>query len=237
MKEKACHICQGTGWIIEEQNGSSVARRCECYYQKKIDSLLSSVRIPSRYSHCTFENFKPNNTSQRNALKISKKFVDDYPALEIGLLFLGPCGVGKTHLAVAICQELISTKKVPCLFYDFRELIKDIQSSYSPDSSFTESEVLVPILKVELLVLDELGAKRPSAWVEEMLFHIINQRYNKKKITVFTSNYPDETEEDEDTLVDRIGYRLRSRLYEMCKTVEIEGKDFRKLIKQGSYRF
>jgi len=163
---------------------------------------------------------------------------------------LGPCGVGKTHLAVAICQELIKTKVVPCLFYDFRELIKDIQSSYSPESEFTESEILIPVIETEILILDELGAKRPSSWVEEMLFYIINQRYNKKKLTIFTSNFPDEIEKeettfsseifkskDEETLTDRIGVRLRSRIYEMCKTVKIEGEDFRKNIRQGSYRF
>ncbi|MCP2604516.1 ATP-binding protein, partial [Candidatus Aminicenantes bacterium AC-708-M15] len=177
-------------------------------------------------------------------------FVENYPIQDIGLLFLGPCGVGKTHLAVAICHELIKTKAVPCLFYDFRELIKDIQSSYSSESEFTESEILLPVIETEILVLDELGAKRPSSWVEEMLFYIINQRYNKKKLTIFTSNFPDEIEKeettftpdlikskDEETLTDRIGYRLRSRIYEMCKTVEIEGEDFRKKVRQGSYRF
>ncbi|MCP2519713.1 ATP-binding protein [Candidatus Aminicenantes bacterium AC-335-B20] len=250
MKDKTCEICQGTGWIIEEKDGNTFARRCDCFEKEKINYLLSSARIPPRYQHCTFENFDPQNASQKRALKISKKFVENYPIQDIGLLFLGPCGVGKTHLAVAICHELIKTKAVPCLFYDFRELIKDIQSSYSSESEFTESEILLPVIETEILVLDELGAKRPSSWVEEMLFYIINQRYNKKKLTIFTSNFPDEIEKeettftpdlikskDEETLTDRIGYRLRSRIYEMCKTVEIEGEDFRKKVRQGSYRF
>ena len=249
MKDRVCEICEGTGWVIEEKDGASIARRCKCYIQKRTDVLLSSARIPARYQHCTFENFDPQNESQKKALKISKKFVENYPVQEIGLLFLGPCGVGKTHLAVAICQELIKTKAVNCLFYDFRELIKDIQSSYSPESTITESDILIPVIDSEVLVLDELGAKRPSSWVEEMLFYIINQRYNKKKLTIFTSNFPDKMEEEttfssdflskdrEETLTDRIGYRLRSRIYEMCKTVEMEGEDFRKKVRQGSYRF
>ena len=59
--------------------------------------------------------------------------------------------------------------------------------------------------------------------------HVINTRYNDKKLTIFTTNYTDErrTERDE-VLEDRIGTRLRSRLYEMCKTVVIDGKDYRK---------
>ena len=250
MQKKTCEICGGTGWIIEEKDGYSFAKRCKCFEKKKVDYLLSMARIPARYQHCTFENFDPQNDSQKRALKISRKFVENYPIQDVGLLFLGPCGVGKTHLAVAICQELIKTKVVPCLFYDFRELIKDIQSSYSPESEFTESEILIPVIETEILILDELGAKRPSSWVEEMLFYIINQRYNKKKLTIFTSNFPDEIEKeettfsseifkskDEETLTDRIGVRLRSRIYEMCKTVKIEGEDFRKNIRQGSYRF
>jgi DNA replication protein DnaC len=78
-------------------------------------------------------------------------------------------------------------------------------------------------------VLDELGAAKPTDWVLDTMMHVINTRYNDKKLTVFTTNYPDERVSDrEETLEDRIGVRLRSRLYEMCRTVVIEGKDFRR---------
>jgi DNA replication protein DnaC len=177
-----------------------------------------------------------------------KKFVKNYPVQDVGLLFLGPCGVGKTHLAVATMNELIHKKRVPCYFCDFRELIRSIQSTYSSDSELTEVDVLSPIFHKDVLILDELGAKRTTAWVEETVFYIINNRYNNKKLTIFTSNYPDSDEEEEDnreayfkkgkeTLVDRIGVRLRSRLYEMCKIVQMDGDDYRKKIKQASYRF
>ncbi len=112
----------------------------------------------------------------------------------------------------------------------------------------TESKILEPIFNKDVLVLDELGAKRTTAWVEEMVFYIVNHRYNNKKLTIFTSNYPDHSDDEEDsrdsffkkgreTLVDRIGVRLRSRLYEMCKIVRIEGDDYRQKIKQAGYRF
>ncbi|MEW6456876.1 MAG: ATP-binding protein [Acidobacteriota bacterium] len=253
-----CSVCYGTGWKIEEKDGISFAKRCECFERKAKEELILNANIPSRYEHCSFDNFKPNNQSQREALKISKKFVEDFPLMDVGLLFLGNTGVGKTHLAVSICKELIKTKSVNCFFYDFRELIRDIQNSYSEGSEITESDILGPIFESELFVLDELGAKKTSAWAEEFIFYIINKRYNDNKITVFTSNFldrryekeeskvkqpfgPDFTdrndEEKEEALEDRIGYRLRSRLFEMCKTVEIYGEDFRKKIKQGSYRF
>ncbi len=246
--EQICPQCQGTGWVLKEIKGRVTAQRCSCYEEQKVQLLLEQAKIPRRYENCTFKNFEIHNESHRHALKISKQFVKNYPIQDVGLLYIGPCGVGKTHLAVAVLQELIRKKRVPCYFYDFRELIRDIQSTYTPDSHLTETEVLAPIFQREVLVLDELGAKRTSAWVEETIFFIINNRYNNKKLTIFTSNYLDRDEEEEDrrdsyykkgedSLVDRIGIRLRSRLYEMCKLVEMWGEDYRRKVKQASYRF
>ena len=107
-------------------------------------------------------------------------------------------------------------------------LLKEIQNSYNPISQTSELKVLTPVIEAEVLVLDELGATKPTDWVRDTMMQIINTRYNDHKLTIFTTNYLDRrrTERDE-TLEDRIGVRLRSRLYEMCKTVIIEGEDFR----------
>jgi len=207
-----------------------------------------------RYRNCTLANFESHNDSHREALKISKKFIENYPAQDVGLLFIGPCGVGKTHLATAILRELVTKKGTTGLFYDFRDMIRDIQNTFTPESALSESDILEPVFECKVLVLDELGAKRSTAWVEETIFYVINHRYNQKKLTIFTSNYPDTAEDEdvrapmfkksgfgqksgEDTLVDRIGIRLRSRIYEMCKVVEVAGEDYRKMAKQAGYRF
>ncbi len=248
MDNLSCENCQGTGWLIDNIGGRSVAKRCKCFLDRQADILLEQANIPRRYTQCTFDNFEIHNDSHRHALKISKQFVKNYPIQDVGLLYIGPCGVGKTHLAIATILELIKEKKARCYFIDFRDLIRKIQSTYSPDSPLTDSEIFSQIFEKEILVLDELGAKRTTAWVEETIFYIINNRYNNKKLTIFTSNYLDQDGEEEDnresffkrrgdSLVDRIGVRLRSRLYEMCKIVEMEGDDYRKKIKQASYRF
>jgi DNA replication protein DnaC len=163
----------------------------------------------------------------RYALNNSQILVREYPAIDIGLLFLGPCGVGKTHLAVATIKALIN-RGISCLFYDFRDLLKEIQDSYNPISQMTELKVLEPVYDADVLVLDELGASKPTDWVRDTMTQIINTRYNDKKLTIFTSNYLDEPQDpNEESLEDRVGVRLRSRLHEMCKVVLIKGDDYR----------
>lgn len=247
MAEKVCPRCEGSGWVLVEVEGRQVARRCSCYQETRTKILLIRANIPQRYQNCSFKNFEVHNDSHRDALRISKQFVKNYPVQDVGLLFIGPCGVGKTHLAVAIIRELIEKKGVPCAFYDFRDLIRDIQATYDPEADMSTSEVLQPVLNTPVIVLDELGAKRTTAWVEETVFQIINHRYNEKKLTIFTTNYLDKGDEEdkrsefykkgEETLIDRIGVRLHSRLYEMCKIVEMAGPDYRKVAKQAGFRF
>jgi DNA replication protein DnaC len=223
-----CEFCSGTGW---EPVGEKGVRLCRCRSEDRRNQMLAAARIPKRYEHCSFESFIVEDVGAgmtiRYALSISQTLVRQYPNNDIGLLFLGPCGVGKTHLAVATIKALIN-KGIPCLFYDFRDLLKEIQDSYNPISQMTELKVLGPVYEAEVLVLDELGASKPTDWVRDTMTQIINTRYNDKKLTIFTSNYLDESQDpNEETLTDRVGVRLRSRLHEMCKVVLIKGDDYR----------
>lgn len=227
-----CEYCRDTGWEYVDGNG---VKPCRCRATDRRGQLLEAARIPKRYVGCSFENYHPQGEgnlpffrSQGSALIASKHLVDEYPNLEIGLLFIGPCGVGKTHLATAIVASLIKRKGVACMFYDFRDLLKEIQDSYNPISHSSEMRVLAPVHDAEVLVLDELGASKPTDWVRDTMTQIINKRYNDKKLTIFTTNYLDEaTSPSEETLTDRVGIRLRSRLYEMCKVIQITGDDYR----------
>jgi len=176
---------------------------------------------------------------------IVKKFIDQYPVDKTGLMFIGSIGVGKTHLAVAAIKELILTKGIPCLFYEYRELLKEIQDSYNNDSQSTELEVLRPVFDTDVLVLDELGAVKPSQWVWDTVSFILNTRYNAKRTTIITTNLLDEPALGvpgrhpgmrEDSLGDRIGERMRSRLYEMCRVVKIRGEDFRQKFRNSGTR-
>ena len=103
---------------------------------------------------------------------------------------MGTVGVGKTHLSIAILRSLVE-KGTPCLFYEFGALLKEIQSSYNPVSQTSELRVLVPVYEAEVLVLDELGAVKPTEWVRDTMMQIIGTRYNQRKLTIFTTNYTD----------------------------------------------
>src|SRR5215204_2668704 len=230
-----CQRCFGTGMEVIAGRG---ARRCECRTQDTRGKLLEQARIPRRYREpapprreaCTLQNYypAPNNGSQLKAFNYAFRLVREYPAVERGLLLMGPVGVGKTHLAVAILHGLVE-KGVPCLFYEFGALLKGIQDSYNKVSNTSEMSVLSPVYQAEVLVLDELGASKPTDWVRDTMTQIIGKRYNEKKLTVFTTNYPDvRPRPTGETLEDRIGVRSRSRLYEMCRAVTVAGEDYRR---------
>jgi DNA replication protein DnaC len=220
-----CPKCFGVGMEIVKGKG---ARVCSCRKVRSRDLQFQSVRLPRRYDGFHFHNYKPQTPSQEAAFKYAKTLTMDYPAVDRGLLFMGSVGVGKTHLAVSILKGL-TERGFTCLFYEFGSLLKEIQDSYNANTHASELGVLAPVLNADVLVLDELGGSKPTDWVRDTMAHIINTRYNDKKLTIFTTNYLDERKSDrEEILEDRIGTRLRSRLYEMCKTVTIDGKDFRR---------
>jgi DNA replication protein DnaC len=227
-KEKdGCPYCFGSGMETVPGKG---ARRCRCRLENSRTRLFDAARIPRRYAQCTLQNYYPSNGygAQMKAFNYAFQLVRTYPAVDRGLLFMGPVGVGKTHLSVAILQGLIE-KGVQCLFYEFGALLKEIQDSYNPISQTSELRVLAPVYQAEVLVLDELGASKPTDWVRDTMMQIINTRYNDKRLTIFTTNYMDaRRNEKEEILEERIGIRLRSRLYEMCKTVMIDGEDYRR---------
>ena len=249
---EVCSICGGSGLRVVQENGRQFAQDCVCRVERRAERMLGRAHIPMRYMHCTLDeyvpNYRGNNRTLSAALVQARNFVKAYP-LETngnGLLLTGSIGVGKTHLAVGMLQAMVSERGAKGLFYDYRDLLKQIQNSYNRNVNVTELEILQPVFDAEVLVLDELGASKPTDWVWDTVAHILNTRYNDRRTTIITTNYPNlgplagsPKEEGktarEETLGDRIGERMRSRLQEMCVVVEMQGEDFRQKVKRASF--
>lgn len=264
---RECEICGGVGLVrVMDAEGRWVSRACECQAAQRQGRLLEAAHIPERYRHCSLDNFetaftrsygesafrnrhraeKPEaNRALTDALNVARMYVREYFTDDErkGLLITGNIGAGKTHLAVGVLSRLVQEYGIKGLFCDYRELIKKIQNSYNPQVQTTELELLQPVFDAELLVLDDLGAQKPNDWLWDTVALVLNTRYNDKRRTIITTNYPNELAGDGEkneaekaarklTLGDRIGDRMLSRLAEMCIPIEVHtGVDFRRRVR------
>ncbi len=252
-----CELCNGRGMVFsEDEKGISFLSPCVCDELKENLSRLNQSGIPGKFVNAQFETFHPMDASQKLALKIAKDFVKDFGKTDQGILFMGRPGLGKTHLAVSILKQLIFEKDAECKFVDFFQLLSDIRFGYSQDLS--EQAIINPYVHAPVLVIDELAKGRNTEWELTMLDQIISSRYNSSdKVTLFTTNFLNEipnTKESskcdthveinvrssrktfagEETLEDKVGERIYSRLTEMCRFVKIEGEDYRHHVRTHS---
>jgi DNA replication protein DnaC len=250
---EVCPVCAGSGWKPVPGAPERGVTRCDCQLRARGGALIAAARIPKRYEHCELSNFTTDFPGADRSIALAQisasRFVQEFdPRDGAGLLLVGGIGTGKTHLAVGILKELIAARGSACLFCDYRELLKQIQNSYNASVQATELQVLRPVFEAEVLLLDELGAVKPSEWVWDTVSLILNTRYNDNRTTIITTNFADEPAASvtrslsparaaarEETLGDRIGERMRSRLHEMCRIVKMDGPDFRQKFKSASF--
>ncbi|MGA9668383.1 MAG: ATP-binding protein [Terracidiphilus sp.] len=240
-----CDACGGLGLIRTQAGGRWVSRACECQAALEIAARLKRARIPAAFADCTLENFKVSPHTKRG-LAAARKFVEEFVPGQRdlpGLLLTGTVGVGKTHLAAAVLRRLIEAKGIEGRWATVPELLDRLRSSYDPEARESQAQILGPIMRADLVVIDELGSSRPSDWVFETVELLIGSLYNSARTVLVTSNLPNlaagasaaaGTPQNEfaraaraETLGDRIGARMWSRLQQMCAAVDMSGPDWR----------
>lgn len=259
-----CDQCEGTGRVFREnERGQSYLRECDCAVFGKRLRMLNDSGIPGKFVDAEFDNYQtaaPCHPAQKKAKSRAMDFLNDFKNSATrprrGLAFIGGPGLGKTHLVTAIIKSLILEEGIDCKFVDFFQLLGAIRHAYSEDRS--DQDLIRPYLRAQVLVIDELAKGRNNEWEITILDQFISNRYNAaNKLTLFTSNFSNESsrsgknkKRDErlvdtstlsetythQTLKERIGERIHSRLVEMCDFIAMEGPDFRVTLKKPDWR-
>ena len=257
-----CEKCSGIGWVVlkDDKDGLEKAVRCSCraVSTQNLDQIISSSHIDQAYAKMSWADYQPENAKQREALRISQRYVEVFPNLEevfassTGILYTGPCGTGKTHLAVCVLKGILE-KGYRGMFADFHELLRNLKDSYDPSSESSAMEVLQPILDTDILVLDDLGSHNVTGWLKDTVFDIINYRYRKQKPLIVSTNLPLESlsvtsrdfvvgsqeyetrrkVSDQRSLEERLGPAVLSRLLECCLVVALDGQDYRRTVRRS----
>jgi DNA replication protein DnaC len=219
-----CDQCDGYGNLITPQGIFD----CQCKTRAFQYYRLRDARIPPMYVKKTLDSFQVRTADQKKIYNAAKTFLDTYETDPHGLIFMGGCGTGKTHMAVALLRELIQ-KGNTGLFYNVITLLDELRATFDEGSSLSQWPILEKIQETDILVLDDLGAEKTSGWVNDRLYAIINHRYENKKPIIVTTN------REITELKDQVGNRIYSRLMEMCRTILFAGKDYRLQMMQGKF--
>lgn len=190
----------------------------------RVASLKEKSGLTKRLKRYTLDNFNPHVST--NAGRARAK-IDEYLGgweenreEGRGLYLCGDVGTGKTHIAVAVMTELIKRKRVPSLFVTVPEFLDNLRGAYN-DPGRDIDEWMDAVKNADFLVLDDLGSEKPTEWVRERLFVVINHRYREQLPTLFTSNIGPKD------LAAQLGERTASRIIAMCDWISLEGEDYR----------
>lgn len=195
--------------------------------EQEIERLKRSCFISMSQWAYTFDNYKGEKDK---SYIIAKNYVKEYEQMKkenIGLLFCGTVGSGKTYLACCIANALIEEYMIRVKIRNFAQIINDLQKS---GFDLDKNEYIESLTNVSVLILDDLGIERDTSYAKEQVYNIVNSRYLKKKPTIFTTNLPYEKIQNSD---DGVEYeRIYSRIIEMCIPVKVMGEDFRKRLQK-----
>lgn len=199
--------------------------------KQKIESILGKSGIKKRYLSRTIESFAVT-AENKKSFDIATDYIKNfkkYSAQGKGLYLEGPCGTGKTHLAIAIALAIINTG-VPVICKTSIDILSDIKRCYERNSEVTEEEVLEAYKTVDLLIIDDLGKEQVTEWSVPVLYSILNERYEALLPTIITTNY------NTNALAEKLSAKgdaetataIISRFVESSKRVTMSWADYRR---------
>jgi len=202
-------------------------------YRERLERLMKYSNLGSRFATRTFDTYKITNENKQ-AFTDCKDYAVNFKSLKkgAGLLLGGNYGAGKTHLAAAIACELMKQGLQP-IFGTLITLLGKVKASYNDNyAKENEDTIINRYINCDLLIVDDLGKEKPTEWLLEKLYYIINCRYENEMPIVITSNFSDATLIDRLTVNGNSGTAeaIVSRLFEICQGVDMNKcKDYRRL--------
>lgn len=232
-----CPFCEGTGRKTLEKDGITRVYKCRCQRLPDRIALFNAAKIPARHADCTLGSFKALDGA-KNARGGAVGWLGRFrPGEEnTGLVFHGGPGRGKTHLLAALVRALIFDHGVEARFVEFTHLLAEIKEGY--DRGAGEAKLLGPLTRVPVLAIDELGKGRKTDFELQIIDEIVTRRYNARGTILATTNFPETRKAGEvrgdslsvagaETLAERLGDRVYSRLKETTQFIAVVGEDYR----------
>ena len=194
---------------VENQEEQKFKQQAKEREQRRWMVKIKTALIPERFKDRTLDSYIAKTSDQKTALAFAKEYAENFDqVMKTGrsAIFVGKVGTGKTHLAVGIALSIMEQQRSP-LFTTVQRLVRRVKDSWRTKEE-TESEVIEAFASPDLLILDEIGVQFGSEFEKQILFDVLNERYEKLKPSILLSNIPREQ------LGEYLGERVTDRLRE-----------------------